>query len=63
MAFTPAGNAPPGASWTHRDGMARHELGGLHGLAVVGDPQLDGRRFVAAEQLLEEGGKRLSLVM
>lgn len=44
--------APPPPP-THCDWMAGHELGGLHGLAVVGDPELHGRRLVAAQQLLE----------
>lgn len=38
---------------THCDWMAGHELGSFHRLAVVGDPELNRRRLVAAKQFLQ----------
>lgn len=48
LIFTAAGEGE-----THCDGIARHKLGSFDWLAVVGDPELDRRRFVAAKQFLE----------
>lgn len=38
---------------THCDWMPGHKLGSFHWLAVVGDPELHRRGFVAAKEFLE----------